>query len=508
MEQLDPLPSLMSPDGSTSFPPHLFPTPHPPSPLSSPSVCTPLHALKVTYGFPVLPAIPLPPFLCDVPARHIPCLTLTRPHPMTQADTSYQGEAGRWVQLIKYKSHVGNNWSTAPITAAEKARTLFPATVNQVHQQMMYSKVPTPHGGFASIFPCSTLHCCGKTPRDASDDGDSKTVSGVPHASLPTSGGTNPNTCHKFIGNAFSYKYYNTILWTSVDTRASMVMGCPNKCTVCNDCAQNIQQSPCTSPADADPKDVTVACACGTPILLLGLEGAMTQKGLSFTPIVLKVNSPTSIQRKVSRSKGNSVPPEVAFAIANFPYTDNAEMEVETFLEQRLPNVTCEARYNQDNSTMTLHFDTAANAAQGRAFLCTLSAVNLDLFSDICMEGQSGALELLDVIGVKRALTLSPPAPTLDSVSTPHYIEEVATGKKAKYEPEREDTPDMGSSSTAGLVHSNWNQFHVSRNHRLFPPPQSTNRLSSVISSQSSTRMLQYRAYPLFLSFPIVSRSH
>ena len=150
---------------------------------------------------------------------------------------------------------------------------------------------------------------------------------------------------------------------------------------------------------------------------------------------------------------------------------------------------------------MTLRFDTAANAAQGRDFLSTLSAVNLDLFSDICMEGQSGALELLDVIGVKRALTLSPPAPTLDPVSTPHYIEE-AIGKKVKYESEREETPDMGSSS------SNWNQFHVSRNHRLFPPPQSTNRLSSVISSQSSTRMLQYRAYPLLLSFPIVSRSH
>ena len=84
----------------------------------------------------------------------------------------------------------------------------------------------------------------------------------------------------------------------------------------------------------------------------------MTQKGLSFTSIVLKVNSPTSIQRKVSRSKGISVPPEVAFAIANFPYTDNAEMEVETFLEQRLLNVTYEARYNRDKRTMTLYFDT------------------------------------------------------------------------------------------------------------------------------------------------------
>jgi len=61
----------------------------------------------------------------------------------------------------------------------------------------------------------------------------------------------------------------------------------------------------------------------------------MTQKGLSFTSIILKVNSPSSIHHSVSRSKGSPVPPEVAFAIPNFPYTDNVEMEVETFLENR-----------------------------------------------------------------------------------------------------------------------------------------------------------------------------
>jgi len=40
---------------------------------------------------------------------------------MSQADTSYQGEASRW----KHKPHVGNNWSTAPITTAEKAKLFF-----------------------------------------------------------------------------------------------------------------------------------------------------------------------------------------------------------------------------------------------------------------------------------------------------------------------------------------------------------------------------------------------
>ena len=125
-------------------------------------------------------------------------------------------------------------------------------------------------------------------------------------------------------------------------------MGCPNKCIVYNDCAHTIQQSPCTSPANADPKDVTVACTCGASIHLLGLEGTMAQKGLLFDSIVFKVNSPTSLQRNVFRSKGSSVPPDVAFVIANFPPTDNGEMEVESFLQMRWPEVPCEARYNQD----------------------------------------------------------------------------------------------------------------------------------------------------------------
>jgi len=34
-------------------------------------------------------------------------------------------------------------------------------------------------------------------------------------------------------------------------------------------------------------------------------------------------------------------------------------------------------------------------------------STNLDLFSDICMEGQLGVPELLDVTGVKQALTFA-----------------------------------------------------------------------------------------------------
>jgi len=160
---------------------------------------------------------------------------------MSQAYTSYQVEAGRWVQVIKHKPHVGNNWSTTPIIAAEKAKTLFPTTVNEVHQEMQYYKVPTPHGGFASIFPCATLYCGGKKPRDASADVGSKTASAIVDATRPTFVDTNLTTCKRFLGNAYSYKYYNTNFWTSVDTRASITTGCPNKCIVCNDCAQTIQ---------------------------------------------------------------------------------------------------------------------------------------------------------------------------------------------------------------------------------------------------------------------------
>jgi len=342
--------SFMPLDWSIPFLPHLYSTSQTPCNLYSRTMRTPLLTLKATHAYPPVPKLPLIPFLCAVPARHISHVFLTPLPTMSQADTSYQGEAGRWVQVIKHKPHVGNNWSTAPITAAEKAKALFQATVNEVHQQMNYSKVPTPHGGFASVFPCETLYCGGKKTLDASANVGTKTVSVAVDATRATSVDTNLTTCKRFLGNAYSYKFYNTNFWTSVDTRASIATGCPNKCIVCNDCAQTIQQSPCTSPANADPKDVTVDCACGASIHMLGLEGTMTQKGLPFDSIVLKVNSPTSIQRNVSRLKGSSAPPDVAFTIANFPPTDNAEMEVETFLEMRLPNVTCEARYNQDKT--------------------------------------------------------------------------------------------------------------------------------------------------------------
>ena len=69
------------------------------------------------------------------------------------------------------------------------------------------------------------------------------------------------------------------------------------------------------------------------------------------------------------------------------------------------------------------------------------------------MEGQLGALELLDVTGAKRALSLSSPTePASETALTPHY-EEAALPKKTKFESDHDDGfPDMGSSSTAGLV--------------------------------------------------------
>ena len=104
------------------------------------------------------------------------------------------------------------------------------------------------------------------------------------------------------------------------------------------------------------------------------------------------------------------------------------------------------------------------------------------------MEGQPGALELLDVTGAKRALTLSPTTPTLDPVLTPHY-EDGATGKRAKFESDREGTPHMGSNSTAGSVYVKLE--NITRPTPPPPPPATTvnNPVASVTSSQSSTRM-------------------
>jgi len=66
------------------------------------------------------------------------------------------------------------------------------------------------------------------------------------------------------------------------------------------------------------------------------------------------------------------------------------------------------------------------------------------------MQGQPGALELLDVTGAKRALSLPSPSET---ALTLHYEEE-ALFKRAKVESDPDDEiPDMGSSSTASLVH-------------------------------------------------------
>jgi len=180
----------------------------------------------------------------------------------------------------------------------------------------------------------------------------------------------------------------------------------------------------------------------------------MKQKGLPVQSIVLKLNPPKSLQRNVFRPKESSAPTDVAFAIANFPDTDDGETEVENFLEMRLLNVMCVAPYNRAKKTMTLHFDTAEDATQGRDFLSGLGASSLDVFSDICMQGQPGALELLDVTGAKRDPSLlSPTKPASEAALTPHYEEE-ALSKRAKVESHLDArTPYLGSSSNAGPVH-------------------------------------------------------
>ena len=81
-----------------------------------------------------------------------------------------------------------------------------------------------------------------KTRHVVADDG-TKTIAVAADATRAAAVDTNLITCERFIGNAFSYEYYNTKFWTSLDTRASIATGCPNKYIVCNDCSHTIQQS-------------------------------------------------------------------------------------------------------------------------------------------------------------------------------------------------------------------------------------------------------------------------
>jgi len=83
------------------------------------------------------------------------------------------------------------------------------------------------------------------------------------------------------------------------------------------------------------------------------------------------------------------------------------------------------------------------------------------------MQGQPGALELLDVTGAKRALSLhSPTKPTSETALTPHYEDE-ALFKKANVESDHDNgIPNMGLSPTAGLVH-----VKTETTARLPPPP-------------------------------------
>jgi len=151
LPMLRPVPSLSSipPDLPIPFLPYLYFKSQISCNLYAFNIWTSLTALAVTHAYPHVPTLSLLLFLRAVPAKHWLLFFLTLLPKIRQADTSYQGQAGRWFKLIKGKPQLGNNWSTATITAAEKAKDLFPATVNEVHQQINYSKVPTPHGGFA-----------------------------------------------------------------------------------------------------------------------------------------------------------------------------------------------------------------------------------------------------------------------------------------------------------------------------------------------------------------------
>jgi len=86
------------------------------------------------------------------------------------------------------------------------------------------------------------------------------------------------------------------------------------------------------------------------------LEGNMTSKGLKFDGVVLRVASPTSLQRNLSRSKALSTPGPITFTLIDFLQTNNAEMEIAAFLEQRFVDANVNAQIFSARKEMLLTF--------------------------------------------------------------------------------------------------------------------------------------------------------
>jgi len=253
------------------------------------------------------------------------------------ADTSFHGVEARWRKMIANRSMVGHHWASMSISAGGKeSDRLLEATLNRFWHRMTLNRTPMPPGGYAPIYLCFVLFCDGKITSDT------------------------PNTqvakCTKFLGHSHTYGVICTHVVTSKDKRKSCQSGCQNGCSFCDGCIQVLHASTCTSAPGAEASKITVRCFCGDDVLLVTLEGTMTTKGLQVDYIVLKVASQRSLQRNLSRSKTQRLPGPTAFALGNFPVTDNGEDELVDYLEARLADVLVDASFLLSKKRDGAHF--------------------------------------------------------------------------------------------------------------------------------------------------------
>jgi len=162
----------------------------------------------------------------------------------------------------------------------------------------------------------------------------------------------------------------------------------------------------------------------------------MTTHGLQVDYIVLKVASPQSLQRNLSRSKTQRLPGPTAFALVNFPVTDNGEDEIVDDLEARLADVLVDASFSSAKKEMVLNFETAHDADAGRLFFNELKLETSTLafvkFINICVEGKPREVELGDNVATKRTLQMDAFSPKRDyaRLSTPSYPDVFANDSK------------------------------------------------------------------------------
>ena len=262
-----------------------------------------------------------------------------------QADTSFHGVEACWRKMNANRSMVGHHWASMSITAGGKESD---ATLNRIWHRMTLNHTPMPPAGYAPIYLRSVLFCNGKITPDTPNTQDAK--------------------CTKFLGHSHTYGVICTEVVTSKDKRKSCQSGCQNGCSFCDGCIQVLHASTCTSAPGAEASKITVRCFCGNDVLKVTLEGDMTTKGLQVDYIALKVAYPRSLRCNLSRSKTQRLPGPTAFALVNFPVTDNGEDELVDYLEAKLADVLVDASFSSAKKGMVLTFETADNAAACRLF--------------------------------------------------------------------------------------------------------------------------------------------